>query len=272
MKIISNLHTHSTFCDGRNTPEEIVLAAIDKGFSSIGFSSHGYTPYDLRYCMKDTEGYIAEIRRLKGKYHDKIKILLGIEEDAFAPVNRADFDYVIGSSHYYCLGGNYLPIDSSYDYFKACLVAFNYDAVIMGEIYYSKFCDYIAKRKPDIIGHFDLITKFDDLDASLFFDNPEYCALAEKYVLKAAESGCLFEVNTGAITRGFRTTPYPSTHLLHVLKKENVKLILSSDSHSVDTLDGVFDETAHYLYDLGFREVYFPSDSGFAPYPLKDLQ
>ena len=93
MKItLSNLHTHSTFCDGRNTPEEIVLAAIDKGFSSIGFSGHGYTPYDLRYCMKDTEGYIAEINRLKTKYQGRIKILLGIEEDAFAPAYRKNFD------------------------------------------------------------------------------------------------------------------------------------------------------------------------------------
>lgn len=53
--MLANFHTHSTFCDGKNTPEEIVLAALEKGFVSIGFSSHGYTPYDLRYCMKDTE-------------------------------------------------------------------------------------------------------------------------------------------------------------------------------------------------------------------------
>ena len=61
--MLANFHTHSTFCDGKNTPEEIVLAALEKGFVSIGFSSHGYTPYDLRYCMKDTDGYIADIKR-----------------------------------------------------------------------------------------------------------------------------------------------------------------------------------------------------------------
>ena len=59
----------------------------------------------------------------------------------------------------------------------------------------------------------------------------------------------MFEVNTGAITRGMRKTPYPSEHLLHALKKQDVKLTLSSDSHSVNTLDGVFEETADYLYD-----------------------
>ena len=219
MKItLSNLHTHSTFCDGKNTPEEIVLAAIDKGFASIGFSGHGYTPFDLRYCMKDTEGYIADIERLKVKYDGKITVLLGIEEDAFAPVDRKRFDYIIGSSHYYCIDGKYYPIDSSYDYFKKCLEAFEYDVVRMAEVYYGSFYEYIKERKPDIIGHFDLITKFDELDRSLFLENAQYRAVAESFALKAVDSGCLFEVNTGAITRGLRSTPYPSEHLLHVLK------------------------------------------------------
>ena len=172
MKItLSNLHTHSTFCDGQNTPEEIVSAAINKGFSSIGFSGHGHTSFDLRYCMKDTEGYITEIERLKEKYGGKIKILLGTEEDIFAPVNRKRYDYIISSSHYYCVDGRYYPIDSSYDYFEACLELFDYNAVKMAEVYYGSFYDYILKRRPDIIGHFDLITKFDEIGRSLFLEN-----------------------------------------------------------------------------------------------------
>ena len=267
--ILHNLHTHSTFCDGKNTPEEIVLSAIDRGFHTIGFSGHSHTPYDLRYCMMDTEGYIAEIRRLKEKYRSRINILLGLEEDAFATVDRTSFDYIIGSSHYYLVDGKYLPIDSSYDYFKACLEAFNYDAVKMAEVYYGSFYDYIIKRRPDIIGHFDLITKFDELGESLFLENAQYRAIVEDYTLKLADAGCIFEVNTGAITRGFRITPYPSPHLLHLLKNKDARLIITSDSHSVETLNGAFEETADYLYDLGFRQVYIPEGGKFIPCPLK---
>ena len=111
-------HIHSTFCHGENTPEEIVFAAIEQGMVSIGLSSHGYTGFDLRYCMQDAEGYIAEIRRLKEKYQDKIQIYLGVEEDISAPVDRSQFDYVIGSSHYLTLEGQYYPFDSNYDCFK----------------------------------------------------------------------------------------------------------------------------------------------------------
>ena len=76
--MLANYHTHTSFCDGKNTPEEIVLYAIEKGCSSIGFSSHGYTPFDLRYCMKDTCGYITEINRLKDKYKKWIPYELGV--------------------------------------------------------------------------------------------------------------------------------------------------------------------------------------------------
>ena len=253
--MLANFHTHTTFCDGKNTPEEIVLSAIEKGFSSIGFSGHGFTPYDLRYCMKDTEGYIAEILRLKEKYSKDLQIYLGIEEDAFAPVDRSRFDYIIGSSHYYIKDGVYLPIDSSYDHFKACLVAYERNIIKMAEDYYSAFCAYIDRRRPDIIGHFDLITKFDELDTPLFKDNREYEGIVEGYLRKAIKADCIFEINTGAITRGVRSTVYPAENLLHILKKENAKIILGADSHAVETIDGCFAETKKYLYDIGFRHL-----------------
>ena len=86
--MLSNLHTHTTFCDGVSTPEETVISAIDKGFGSLGFSAHAYAPYGLEYCMKDEDGYIKEILRLKEKYKSKIEIYLGTEEDAYHIIDR----------------------------------------------------------------------------------------------------------------------------------------------------------------------------------------
>ena len=45
MSYLQNLHTHSTYCDGKDTPEEIINAALDMGFDSVGFSSHSYMHY-----------------------------------------------------------------------------------------------------------------------------------------------------------------------------------------------------------------------------------
>lgn len=266
--MIANFHTHSVFCDGKNTPEEIILSAIEKGFSAIGFSGHGYTDFDLRYCMKDTGGYIVEINRLKEKYKKEIQVYLGIEEDAFNLVDRTKFDYIIGSSHYFHVNNQYYPIDSNYDYFKKCLEAFDYDIIRLAETYYRRFCDYINFRKPDIIGHFDLITKFDELDCARFLNNNKYNQIAEKYITEAAKSGSIFEMNTGAIARGLRTTAYPNENLLYILKKLNAKIILSSDSHNIDTLDFGFDEAKKKLCDIGFTHLFTMCNGEFVKYDI----
>lgn len=260
--MLANFHTHTTFCDGKNTPEEMVLAALEQGFTALGFSGHGPTPFDLRYCMQDIPGYIAEIRRLQKKYADKLPIFLGIEEDCFAPVNRADFDYIIGSSHYIHVDAVYYSVDSGEDYLKKAADACGGPRE-MAETYYRNFCAYILDRKPDIAGHFDLITKYEQSGGSLFFGSEAYWQTAEKYLRKAVESGCLFEVNTGAMARGLRTTPYPHERLLHILKKEGANVILSSDSHSAQTLDFGFGEVKALLKDVGFAHTFTLTRDGF---------
>ena len=266
--MLSNLHTHSVFCDGKNTLEEMVISAIEKGFCSLGFSGHAYTDFDLSYCMTDTDGYINEVLRLKEKYKKDIQIYLGTEEDSAYLVDRTKYDYIIGSSHYFNVNNKYLDVDLDYDSFKSALKVFGDDVLLLAENYYSNFCEYINKRKPDIIGHFDLITKFDELDTSLFLSNKEYNKLAEKYITKAAESDSIFEVNTGAISRGYRTSAYPSENLLHILKKNDSKITLSSDSHSADSLDFRFDETKLFLRDIGFKYLYTLFNGKFIKYEI----
>ena len=248
-------HIHSTLSDGQNTPEEILLTAIQNGYRAIGFSDHGYTPFDARYCIKDQADYIRQINRLKEKYASKIQVYLGVEEDAFSPLDRQHFDYIIGSCHYVYNNGKRMPIDSNETCFKQCLASFNNDPLALAESYYSYFCHYIKTRKPDIIGHFDLITKFDELEGHLFLDNPDYHKIAEKYITQLLNSDCIFEINTGAIARGMRTTAYPYENLLYILQKNSVPVILSSDSHSVDTLDFAFEDTKKHLKDIGFKKL-----------------
>lgn len=95
-----NLHTHSIFCDGKDTIEEMTLEAISKGFDILGFSGHGYLDVDIS-SMRDTSGYISEVERIKSKYASSIQIHLGIEEDMLGRISeKAPFEYVIGSKHF----------------------------------------------------------------------------------------------------------------------------------------------------------------------------
>ena len=75
MKI--NLHSHTTFCDGKNSAEEMVVSAIDHGFDVFGFSGHSYTPFDESYCMSlsGTVEYRKEIERLASHIAQARKIM-----------------------------------------------------------------------------------------------------------------------------------------------------------------------------------------------------
>ena len=266
--MITNFHTHTTFCDGKSTAEEVVLSAIEKGFSAIGFSGHGVTGFDPHYCLRDLEGYRAEILRLKAAYRDQIAIYLGAEEDCLEPVDRSKFEYIIGSSHYVQVGEKIWSVDSKRETFQQLLGLFGGDPAQLAEAYYSRFCAYIRERKPDIIGHFDLITKFTEVDTPDLLADSAYLAVAEKYIRQAAQCNCVFEVNTGAIARGLRTTPYPCIELLHVLKELDARLILSSDSHRADTLDCAFPETKALLREIGFRKLMTFKAGAFIEYNL----
>ena len=50
--IREDYHVHTTFSDGRNSMEEMVLSAVSMGMQKIGFSDHSHTSFDLSYCMK----------------------------------------------------------------------------------------------------------------------------------------------------------------------------------------------------------------------------
>ena len=75
-------------------------------------------------------------------------------------------------------------------------------------------------------------------------------------MLSVASDDVLFEVNVGAILRGYRKTPYPYENLLHIIKKSGGKIILSLDCHNKDFLSYDLSDTKNYLKNVGFNCVY----------------
>ncbi len=253
-----DFHIHTNFCDGKDSPEDVVKTAVDMGLKKIGFSSHSYTSFDDGYCMneKDTENYLKEINRLKLKYQDKIEIYCGIERDYYSDVDTSEFDYVIGSVHYVKHGEKYLSVDLSKDDFvNNAKEYYNGDYFDFARDYFDILSNVYSKTKCNVIGHFDIITKFNE-DNSLFDENDErYKKLALSCVDKLINNNVIFEVNTGAMSRGYKTTPYPAEFILKHIAQKGGKICLSSDTHSKDNLCYKFEELYQYLKDLGFKNI-----------------
>jgi len=242
---VTDLHVHTSFSDGKNSPEEMVLSAIAKGMKCLGFSDHSYTAFDEDYCMpkERIEEYRACISALKEKYAGQIEILCGIEQDVFSEESTEGYDYVIGSAHYIHVNGEYVSVDHREDILlNAAERHFGGDLIALAEEYWRTVGETVERTGADIIGHLDLITKFNE-GGKLFDEaDPCYRAAAFAAVDKLLTSGKAFEINTGAISRGYRTKPYPAAFLQEYILKNGGRLIYSSDSHSADTLMFQFKE------------------------------
>jgi len=263
-----NLHTHTTFCDGALTPESMVLAAIESGCGSIGFSEHSYVTFDEHYSMTPemTRKYISEVNALKIKYADEIEIFLGLEIDFFTAwkPEPGALDYIIGTAHYLEADGCFVTVDAGAAHQKQMVDEhYNGDFYAMAEAYYATITDIAVKTDADIIGHFDLIMKY-NFDCKLFDEHhPRYKRAALNAMDKILETCRIFEVNTGAMYRLGKPEPYPSSFMLKELYKRGGEVIITGDSHNAESICHAFKETGDLLKHCGFRHQKRLTKNGF---------
>ena len=249
----ANYHSHSTWCDGKNTPREMVEAAIAKGFDTIGFSSHSMLPQDdVDWVVTPEKAprYAAEIRALAEEYAPRIRILCGVEADYVpggAEPSRAAYaaiapDFIIGSVHFVrAADGALVPVDHSPELLSDGIAAhFGCSAESFVRAYFAQVRDSLAFDF-DVVGHPDLVRKFNAKHP--YFDESAawYREELERTADAIAASGKLVEVNTGAISRGWRDDAYPSAEFRSLLRGRGVKFVLSSDAHAAEGLDCAFD-------------------------------
>lgn len=277
MEIKANYHTHTTFCDGSDTAEDVVKEAIKKGFTHLGFSGH----IDPGVRMDFSE-YDKEIRRLQESYRGKIDILRGVELDnIYDPKAVQGVEYYIGSTHFIPVPGNevwertvengthletdpdsgLLGVDGSVETLHdKCRKYFSGDFYEMSARYF-EFESLICERmNPAFIGHFDLITRFNDLskeDGGQFLQetSENYLRPARKALDKLVKYGIPFEINCGAVNRGRKKEAYPRYELLKYMHEIGGEILISSDAHQKELLDGCFKEALAAAKSAGFGHV-----------------
>ncbi len=260
---LADFHVHTTFCDGRDAAEAVVQSALSLGMKRLGFSSHAHVSFDPEACMSPeaTEAYKREITRLREKYKGQIEIFCGTEQDYFSDLPTKDYDYVIGSMHYLYVGGAYRPVDRTAEHLRAMIdECFDGDPYAMASAYFRQEADIVRKTNANIIGHFDLLTKFNEQEPFFDEEHPRYVAASNAALDALLETGRPFEINTGAISRGYRTTPYPSLRLLRRIAERGGRVILSSDSHQAGTLCFRFKECLDLVESLGLNLCLSPWD------------
>lgn len=269
--IRANLHTHTVFCDGVSTVEEIVRAAERLGFTALGFSGHSFLALDEpRYWMtpEDTLRYREEVTSAKSKAKTT-EIYLGIERDIESPDDGFAYDFVIGSVHHLLKDGRSFAVDDTPEIFEAAVRTFyGGDVLALCRDYYARVSDVVGVTGCDVVGHFDLVTKFNENGGYFDEDSPTY----RRYALDALDAltgkAPFFEVNTGAIARGYRTLPYPAPFLMRALIEKGARLVLGSDCHKASMLDFGFSLAEDYIRSFGFTSVWTLCGGSWTELPL----
>ena len=240
--LLSNYHTHSKFCDGNTFLEPMVQKAIELGFSELGFSSHA--PYKHKECclmkIEDVEEYFSEIKRLKSKYKSEINVLTGFEIDHISGhenydwFNSPELDYTLGSVHYiYKKSLDYFfTVDTDQKRFRTDLNRI-YSGNIQGLIkdYYFSIREMVRNFKPDILGHMDIVKKFNLSGGYFSEESAWYKDEIEKTLEDIKTSGTIIEINTRGYYRGWTKEFYPSNWIINKCIDLNIPMIINVDAH-----------------------------------------
>ena len=253
---LSDLHTHTCFCDGKREPEATVQEAIRRGFHTIGISGHSHTPFDHRYCMTDEAGYLAELRRLKEKYADRISVQIGIEMDARAGECRPWADYFIGSVHYFMVGERSFDVDASADVLaKALSEGYGGDQHRMIDAFFASTVEMAERLRPDVVGHFDILSKFEEVGSPIDTQSEYYYGAAIDALRATVAVAPRLEMNSGAISRGYRKEAYIADRLIDAALDFGARFVLNSDAHTPENIGFGFERMAQRLVAHGCTTV-----------------
>lgn len=246
-------HVHTPMCGhARGTMEESVESAVRKGFSEIGIADHLPLLYTedptLSMSQEDLPLYVDAVLELKDRFHGRIEVRLGIEADYYpatcGEVERMleahPFDYVIGSVH---MLGDWIFDDPRQEK--------RYGDVDIDELY----VEYLEAEKEmvatglyDIVGHADLVKKFDKR-ASVDLV-PHYRDLLSRM----KEVGVCFEVNTAGL-RWPVGEIYPEPDFVRLGAEMGVPVTLGSDSHCPEDVGRDFGLALELLRESGYAEA-----------------
>ena len=100
-----------------------------------------------------------------------------------------------------------------------------------------------------------MVFKLEKLNGKGEFFNessPRYRDAALNALRQAIKHCAVLEINTGGMARGYRDAPYPALFLLREWRSMGGQIILTSDSHSTDTLLYGYDDAEALATAAGF--------------------
>jgi len=245
--MLVDYHIHTSLSDGKGKHEEFLGKAAEKNMSEIGFSDHfSILDTDWNTSEKDIPFMKEKIEELKSNNHSPVEIKFGAEIDYIpgketeieALINSLPLDYVIGSVHFI---GDW-NFDTSPKQFKGKNIEELY------EKYFNLLTEAAKTGLYDILGHADLIKKFDHRLESTPVD------MYRQVIEAAKEYDMVIELNTNGRNKPCKEF-YPDICFMELCREYDIPVMINSDAHTPNQVGQYFDDAVKLLKGIGYSET-----------------
>ena len=249
---ISDYHMHTPLCGhASGEPEEYAQQAVKAGLKEIGFSDHApllsHKDPGVAMDISQLPLYLKMIEHVRTRFEDTLTIRVGIEADYMpdyeeqtrALLAQYPYDYVIGSVHFIAKWGFDDPIQLK-----------EWDKKDVNDVYREHF--KLIRQSAlsglfDILGHVDLVKKFDFHPTVDMSDEIEENARAFK------KSGVVIEINSSGLHKPAGEI-YPSLDHLKAYRKAGVPITFGSDAHKPQQVGRDFDKARDWALAAGYKD------------------
>ncbi|MEG0694927.1 MAG: histidinol-phosphatase [Erysipelotrichaceae bacterium] len=232
----ANYHTHTRRCyHAIGSDEEYVVSAIKAGYDVLGFSDH--TPWDykskfqanMRMPLNQFDDYYNSIYKLKIKYQDQIKILIGLECEYFeeympwlkAFIIEKNIDYILLGNHYY-------QSDEKQIYFgRACAT------VEMLNVYVDECIKGMKTNLYSYLAHPDLFMRaYPSFDEACIEASYRLCEAAKQYDIPLE-----YNLSGVAYNEMLKVEEYPHPKFWEIASKVGNRVMIGVDAHDNKDLE-----------------------------------
>lgn len=257
--ITLDLHTHTLYSHGADTPVDMFAAARAKGIRLYGFSEHSPRPHSYNYTheyrahlTRHFPVYVDEVRKLQDQYPGQV--LLGMEMDWMdgeldfiqESIGAHDFDYLIGSVHFLKTWG-YDDDPGDWEETDKSIYSARY------EEYFLTLARMARSGLFNIAAHPDLIKIFSADVYHRWLNEDSNMDLVRDALMAIKDAGMAMEVSTAGLRKPCKEF-YPGPQVVRLAADLGVPISLGSDAHNVSHAAFAFDQLETYVRSFGYTQ------------------
>ena len=258
--ILADMHTHTCYSHGADSPQAMYTAAVQRGLTYMAFTEHSPRPRGFDYTHEYREqltqhlpDYVREVCALRdgsgpctALFGMEMDWLDGQEEFTRKACAAYDYDVLLGSVHFIGQWG-FDDSDTPWHGFSQEECEQHYLA------YFAAWERMIRSGLFHVASHPDLIKIFSVEQFHIWLAKPESRALILRGLTALRDAGMCMEISSAGLRKPCREI-YPAPPIMRMAVQLGLPITFASDAHSAHDVACAFARLASYAEAFGFKE------------------